>query len=138
MPARKLRVEVYDEEGNRYTISFEGRVTRDKAIKILDLVDLLSGFPASTSLPPRNVHTLSKMDKIRMLVEKHFPISWFTTRDVQTMYEKEYNTPISLSTVSTYLTRMANSGVLLNERKGRNKRFKVNTGIIKFKDNLPL
>ena len=131
VPARKLKVEVYDEEGNKYAISFEGRVTRDKALKILDLVDLLSGLPETPPLSHEKFNSLSKMDKVKMLVEKYFSLSWFTTRDVQLMYEKEYNTPISLSTVSTYLTRMVNSGILINERNGRNRRFKINANLIK-------
>jgi len=131
VPARKLKVEVYDEEGNKYAISFEGRVTRDKALKILDLVDLLSGLPETPPLSHEKFNNLSKMDRVKMIVEKYFSLSWFTTRDVQLMYEKEYNTPISLSTVSTYLTRMVNSGILINERNGRNRRFKINANIIK-------
>ena len=131
MPARKLKVEVYDEEGNRYAISFEGRVTRDKALKILDLVDLLSGLPETPSISREKFNSSSKMDKVRAVVEKYFSLSWFTSRDVQMMYEKEYNAPISLSTVSTYLTRMTNSGVLINEREGRNRKFKINANLIK-------
>ena len=38
MPARKMRVELFDNEGNRYTIAFEGQITREKAIRLLDLV----------------------------------------------------------------------------------------------------
>ena len=45
MPARKMRVELFDSEGNRYTIAFEGQVTRDKALRLLDLVELLGGMP---------------------------------------------------------------------------------------------
>ena len=45
MPARKMRVELFDSDGNRYTIAFEGQVTRDKALRLLDLVELLGGTP---------------------------------------------------------------------------------------------
>ncbi len=45
MPARKIRVELFDSDGNRYTIAFEGQVTRDKALRLLDLVELLGGAP---------------------------------------------------------------------------------------------
>jgi hypothetical protein len=45
LPVRKMKVEVYDESGNRYVISFEGRVTREKALKIFDMVELLGGIP---------------------------------------------------------------------------------------------
>ena len=41
MPARKMRVEVFDGSGNRYTITFQGQVTREKAIRLLELVELL-------------------------------------------------------------------------------------------------
>ena len=46
MPARKMRVELFDSDGNRYTIAFEGQVTRDKALRLLDLVELLGGAPS--------------------------------------------------------------------------------------------
>ena len=46
MPARKIRVELFDSDGNRYTIAFEGQVTRDKALRLLDLVELLGGAPS--------------------------------------------------------------------------------------------
>ena len=49
MPARKMRVELFDNDGNRYTIAFEGQVTRDKALRLLDLVELLGGVPTEDS-----------------------------------------------------------------------------------------
>lgn len=131
MPARKLKIELMDEEGNRYTITFEGRVTREKATKLLDLVDLLSGLPETQVVPNEQINRLSKIDKLKLLIEKHFPFIWFTSKDLQLIYEKEFNTPISLSTVSTYLTRMSNYGLLISEREGRIKRFKVNTKLVK-------
>ena len=43
MPARKMRVELFDNEGNRYTITFEGQITRDKAVRLLDLL-VIGGY----------------------------------------------------------------------------------------------
>jgi hypothetical protein len=40
-----MRVEVFDGSGNRYTVTFEGYVTREKAIRLLDIVELLGGIP---------------------------------------------------------------------------------------------
>lgn len=116
MPARKMRVELFDNEGNRYTIVFEGQVTRDKALRLLDLVELLGGIPANESNP--NTITASntdvpKYEKVRICVQKNFPVVWFSSRDVQAAYEQEFKEPISLSTVATYLARMANKGYLL-------------------------
>ena len=67
MPARKIRVELFDSDGNRYTIAFEGQVTRDKALRLLDLVELLGGAPSEgptagtgASLPNRMFHVLKR------------------------------------------------------------------------------
>lgn len=116
MPARKMRVELFDNEGNRYTIVFEGQVTRDKALRLLDLVELLGGIPTSEDNPNAvnaGNRNIPKCEKVLICVQKNFPIVWFSSRDVQSAYEQEFKEPISLSTVATYLARMANKGYLL-------------------------
>lgn len=117
MPARKIRVELFDSDGNRYTIAFEGQVTRDKALRLLDLVELLGGAPSEsstvgveTSIPSR---VLSRFEKVQLVVQKSFPLIWFSSKDIQSVYEQELKEPIGLSTVSTYLSRMAGKGLLL-------------------------
>jgi hypothetical protein len=85
MPARKVRVDVFDTEGNRYSITFEGHVTRDKALRLLDMVELLGGMPggsnpgAGSTIPGNE---LSKYDKVRIIVQRHFPVVWFSSREI--------------------------------------------------------
>jgi len=129
MPARKMRVELFDSEGNRYTIAFEGQITRDKALRLLDLVELLGGMPAegapsgaSNALTNNN---LSRFEKVRLVIQKSFPLIWFSSKDIQSIYEQELKEPISLSTVSTYLARMTNRGLLLRARESNNLKYKV-------------
>ena len=76
MPARKMRIELFDSEGNRYTIAFEGQVTREKALRLLDLVELLGGMPSGGN-PGINTasNELSKYDKVHMIIQRHFPIN---------------------------------------------------------------
>ena len=129
MPARKMRVEVFDEDGNRYAITFQGHVTRDKALRLLDVVELLGGMPglnASASELPLNV---SKFDEVRLLVERSFPIVWFSSKDVQSTYEQEFKKPISLSTVSTYLSRMTERGILSNRRMSNHRSYRRVTSL---------
>jgi hypothetical protein len=139
MPARKMRVELFNSNGDRYTITFEGQVTREKVLHLLDLVELLGGMPTGNpewNSPPSE---LSKIDKIRLVVEKSFPIGWFSSRDVQSTYEGEFREPISLSTVSTYLSRMADRGNLSKNRTSNRRRYRLMTGVSKassfIKDN---
>lgn len=119
-----MRVEVYDGSGNRYTITFEGRVTREKALKVFDIVELLGGMP---NIEPewKRVPKLSKIDKVRLIVEKNFPIVWFNAKDVQRAYEKETEEPIGLSTVSTYLSRLADRGFLIKTRNSNRIRYRL-------------
>ena len=129
MPARKMRVELFDSEGNRYTIAFEGQVTRDKALRLLDLVELLGGMPGEGATSGAgNVLTgnkLSRFEKVRLVIQKNFPLVWFSSKDVQSVYEQELKEPVSLSTVSTYLARMTNRGLLLRAGEGSNLKYKV-------------
>jgi len=123
LPARKMKVEVYDESGNRYVISFEGRVTREKALKILDIIELLGGMPISE--PIEYLHDLSKIEKVLFIVKKNFPIVWFSAKEVQKVYEKETGEFISLSAVSTYLTRLADKGILIKAKNGSRISFRL-------------
>jgi hypothetical protein len=129
MPARKMRVELFDNEGNRYTIAFEGQVTRDKALRLLDLVELLGGMPSEGATSGAgNVLTnsnLSRFEKVRLVLQKSFPLIWFSSKDVQAVYEQELKEPISLSTVSTYLARMTKRGLLLRAGESNNLKYKV-------------
>ena len=124
MPVKKVRVEIFN-NGDRYTITFEGQVTREKTLRLLDLVELLGGIPTMNSGSKGSVSELPKIERVRLVMEKQFPIGWFSSRDVQAAYEEKFNEPIRLSTVSTYLSRLADRGYLTkggasNQRRYRN------------------
>jgi hypothetical protein len=94
----------------------------------LDLVELLGGMPAGGNpktglLPPGD--RLSKYDKVRSIVQRNFPVVWFSSREVQSVYEQELKEPISLSTVATYLSRMATKGVVLKTGASNNLKYKA-------------
>jgi hypothetical protein len=124
-----MRVELFDNEGNRYTVAFEGQITRDKALRLLDLVELLGGMPndsANRALEnPASGAALSRFDRLRSVIHKNFPLVWFSSRDIQSVYEQELKEPISLSTVSTYLSRMAGKGLLIRTGESNNLRYKT-------------
>ena len=124
-----MRVELFDNEGNRYTVAFEGQVTRDKALRLLDLVELLGGVStenpnaaASASLDNR---VLSRFEKVQAVIQKSFPLIWFSSKDIQSVYEEELKEPVGLSTVSTYLSRMASKGMLLRAGGPNNLKYKT-------------
>jgi hypothetical protein len=128
MPARRMRVELFDSEGNRYSISFEGQITRDKALRLLDLVELLGGVPSGGGGPspnPTSSPAATKFERLRVLVQKHFPIVWFSSKEVQSVFEQELKEPITLSTVATYLSRMADKGLVLKSGPSNSLKYKA-------------
>ncbi|KON34435.1 MAG: hypothetical protein AC479_00900 [miscellaneous Crenarchaeota group-6 archaeon AD8-1] len=129
MPARKMRVELFDNEGNKYTIAFEGQITRDKAIRLLDLVELLGGMPGETSTnqPINSIdqNNFSRFEKVKIIIQQRFPLIWFSSKEIQSTYEQELKEPISLSTVSTYLARMTKRGILLRSGNSNNLKYKI-------------
>lgn len=127
MPAKKMRVEVFDGGGNKYTVTFDGEVTRDKALRLLDIVELLGGMPSVSPSQSEAISELPKLEKARLIVQRHFPIIWFSSKDVQSVYEQEYKEPIALSMVSTYLTRMAQRGILMKTGLSNSKRYRLVT-----------
>ena len=132
MPARKVRVDLFDTEGNRYSISFEGQVTREKALRLLDMVELLGGMPSGGNPgagPATPENQLSKYDKVHVLVQRNFPVVWFSSREVQSAYEQEFKEPLSLSTAATYLSRMAAKGFVLKTGSSNNLRYKAVQGV---------
>ncbi len=132
MPTKKIRVELFDEEGNRYTIAFEGQISREKALRLLDLVELLGGMPSGGGNPGVNAtvagNGLSKYDKVRMVLQKQFPVVWFSSREVQSVYEQELKEPVSLSTVATYLSRMVSKGILVKTGASNRLKYKIAPG----------
>jgi len=123
-----MRVEIFDADGNRYVVTLEGQITREKALKLLDLVELLGGIP-TTSNSSFQLPTIqmSKYDKIRFLINRHFPLVWFSSREIQTAYEEEFKEPISLSTVATYLARLSKRGFLTRTGTSNRLRYRMAT-----------
>jgi len=130
MPTKKMRIEIFN-NGDRYTVTFEGQVTRDKVIRLLDLVELLGGLPNIPSeLTP--AAEMSKIEKVRLSAEKNFPVGWFSSKDLQESYEKQFNEPVSLSTVSTYLSRLSDRGFFIKKGSSNQRRYRIMTAITKY------
>jgi hypothetical protein len=133
MPAKRIRIELFDDDGNRYSISFEGQITREKALRLLDLVELLGGASSSGGIAGSGSVSgsveMSKFDKVRALVQKRFPLVWFSSREVQSAFEQELNLPIALSTVATYLSRMGKKGLVLKTGPPNRLKYRVVMGL---------
>lgn len=102
-----------DADGARYDIKLEGNVTREKVLKIFEMMDLMNIEEHETA----NMDSIGS--KIWHIVDKFFPIGKFTSTNILEKYEDEYNKPVKLSIISTYLSRFSTKGKIDRIRTGR-------------------
>ncbi len=114
MPRKRIRIDLEDSEGAKYNFNLEGNVTREKILKIFELMDLMNIEDSKEETRLDSVGA-----KIWNIVDKNFPIGKFTSSIILEKYEDEYNEPIKLSIISTYLSRFADKGRIDRSKTGR-------------------
>ena len=114
MVKKRIRIDMEDADGARYDIKLEGNVTRDKVLKIFEMMDLMNIEEEQEST---NMDSIGS--KIWHVVDKFFPMGKFTSTNILEKYEDEYNEPVKLSVISTYLSRFSVKGRVNRTRTGR-------------------
>jgi len=114
MAKKRIRIDMEDSDGARYDIKLEGNVTRDKVLKIFEMMDLMN---IEEEQEQTNMDSVGS--KIWNIVDKFFPMGKFTSTNILEKYEDEYNEPVKLSIISTYLSRFATKGRVNRTRNGR-------------------
>ena len=114
MAKKRIRIDMEDADGARYDIKLEGNVTREKILKIFELMDLMN---IEDQQEPINMDSIGS--KIWHIVDKFFPMGKFTSTNILEKYEDEYNEPVKLSVISTYLSRFSTKGRVDRARTGR-------------------
>ena len=109
-----------DADGARYDIKLEGNVTRDKVLKIFEMMDLMN-IEEDAQTPNMD----STGSKIWHIIDKFFPIGKFTSTNILEKYEDELNEPIKLSVISTYLSRFSSKGRVNRTRTGREWTYQI-------------
>jgi len=114
MAKKRIRIDMEDADGAKYDIKLEGNVTREKVLKIFEMMDLMN-----IEQDPETPNLNSIGGKIWNIIDKHFPVGKFTSSEILEKYEDEYDEPIKLSVVSTYLSRFTSKDKIERSKKGR-------------------
>lgn len=114
MARKRIRIDMEDADGAKYDIKLEGNVTRDKILKIFEMMDLMN---IEQGLEAPNLDSVGA--KIWNIIDKHFPVGKFKSTEILEKYEDEYDEPIKLSIISTYLSRFASKGRVNRSKMGR-------------------
>lgn len=120
---RRFKLEFYDPDGVKHSLTVDGQVTREKVGKLLDLVEIIAGSPRATAsmlqVSPR------KFDRLASTIFSELKSKDFTSTEAKKAYETSFNEKIGLSTVSTYLGRLVDRGVLERTHVTQNVHYKL-------------
>ena len=120
MKQKRIRINLEDADGAKFKFDIEGNVTKDKVLKLFELMDLMNIEDG------QNTPNLDSVGgKIWNIVENSFPAGRFTSSSVLEKYEDEYNEPIKLSVVSTYLARFSSRNRIQRTRVGREWSYQI-------------
>ena len=114
MAKKRIRIDMEDADGARYDIKLEGNVTREKVLKIFEMMDLMNIEEEEKTIKMDSIGS-----KIWHIVDKFFPMGKFTSTNILEKYEDEFNEPVKLSIISTYLSRFTSKGKVDRIRTGR-------------------
>ena len=123
MRPRRLKVEFYDSEGVRHSIAIDGPVTREKVGRLLDLVELMGG--TSRASPVALGLSQRKFDRLTSMIISQLRDRPFSSTEAKRAFESSFREKIPLSTVSTYLARLLDRGVLDREEQGGGLAYRV-------------
>ena len=119
MKQKRIRIDVHDKDGAKYDFKIEGNITKEKALKIFELMDLINIEEEQTP----NLDSIG--GKIWNIIENSFLVGKFTSSEILEKYEDEYNEPIKLSVISTYLARFSSRNKIERARTGREWSYQI-------------
>jgi hypothetical protein len=112
---KRVKIELEDEEGTKYTLALEGVVSRDKLMKAMDMLEIMD-VPLDHAARAPDQGTF--FGRVQTLLETTFAAGDFSSSDVAREFEERYGQPVKLSTISTYLARLADRQYVKRERFG--------------------
>lgn len=115
MGKKRIKIDLESDDGTKYGFTVEGSVTKAKVLKIFEAMELMNIEGDEERTP--NLDSVGS--RIWHVVDKEYPIGRFTSTAILEKYEDEYNLPIKLSVISTYLARFAHKGRLERVKAGR-------------------
>jgi len=113
---RRIKIQFNDSDGGKYSILIDGNTSKDKILKIINLLDITEEDKAKNETTLTTYSKETSIGKIYSLIENKFSLGYFTSNNLLEAYEDEFNIPIKLSTISTYLSRLEQKQLLSRQR----------------------
>jgi hypothetical protein len=131
MNRKRIKIQLEDSDGGKYDFALEGNISKNKIIKLIEVLDLMETKSSDTNFENPKLREKEKVNltsigsKIWYLIEQKFPHTAFTSSDILEIYEDDYQEPIQLSVVATYLSRYYDRAKLSRTKRGKEWLYKV-------------
>jgi len=111
---KKIRLEFFDRSGTKHSVTIEGEFTTENVNRLIEYAEIVAG--AGSSLGPQSQQRESKIDRVIDVINTKFADREFDSRLLWRAYVETWSDEFSMGAISTYLSRLADRGVL--ERLG--------------------
>ena len=101
---KKIRIELEDENGEKYNLTLQGTLSKEKIVNLIEFVQLFEKNSITTSSEHREGDR-NLASKLWNLITENFRYHTFTSSDLARIYKDVYYDSIQLSIVSIYLSR---------------------------------
>ena len=101
---KKIRIELEDENGEKYNLTLQGTLSKEKIVNLIEFVQLFE----KNSTTPNSEHREGDRNltsKLWNLITENFRYHTFTSSDLARIYKDVYYDSIQLSIASIYLSR---------------------------------
>jgi hypothetical protein len=112
----KVKIEFTDANGAKYSFAIEGKPSKENMSKVMEFVETISNEPTAQQEQQTPMDT--NFARVYSLIEEKFKFGSFSSSDVLEAYIEEFELQTTLSTISTYLSRLAERGLLARSRNG--------------------
>ena len=115
---KKIKIELEDENGERYNLTLQGSLSKEKIMNVIEFVQLFDKNSIDSSFEHRESHT-KLGSKLWNLIIENFKYHTFTSSDLLRIYQDLYYQSIQLSVISIYLSRFYLKKQLNRSKNGK-------------------
>lgn len=115
---KKIKIELEDEKGQKYNLTVQGNLSKEKIINIVEFAQLFERNSMQTSFQHKEGD--GKLGpKLWNLITENFRHHTFTSTDLLRIYQDLYYEGIQLSVISIYLSRFYQKKQLSRSKSGK-------------------
>jgi hypothetical protein len=121
---KKVKIELEDENGQKYNLTLQGSLTKEKIMNVIEFVQLFEKNSTQTQTQTQKEFEHRENDerlgpKLWNLITENFRYHTFTSTDLMRLYQDLYYESIQLSVISIYLSRFYLKKQLNRSKNGK-------------------